>query len=200
MRTESPRSPCSTPESQYPERTGNGSSRWNFSLRYLRTSSLRSSPARASAGSPGRSCCSPKIRIETKNSVGTIRARRCSRYFSIASLRHPQPLQPHHSVGHRAQAGELGAVAPQPMAVEDVTDRAVAVHLLGDLLVELDALRRVEGAARLVDELVDLRVAVARIVERRLAGEVDLQVAVGIGAAAPGEDVGLELALVGEGQ
>jgi hypothetical protein len=30
-------------------------------------------------GSPGRSCCSPKIRTETKNSVGTIVARRCSR-------------------------------------------------------------------------------------------------------------------------
>ena len=35
--------------------------------------------ASAIAGSPGRSCCSPKIRIETKNSVGAIVARRWRR-------------------------------------------------------------------------------------------------------------------------
>ena len=31
-----------------------------------------SSPARIIAGSPGSSCCSPKISIDTKTSVGTI--------------------------------------------------------------------------------------------------------------------------------
>jgi hypothetical protein len=42
----------------------------------------RSSPAIAIAGSPGSSCCSPKIRIETKKSVGTIAASRFARNCS----------------------------------------------------------------------------------------------------------------------
>src|SRR3990170_1179834 len=106
-------------------------------------SGSRSSPASATAGSPGRSCCSPKIRTETKNSVGTIVARRRSRYFVISSV-HLQSLQPHHAVGHRAQAAELVGVRPEPVPVVEIDDRPVLGDLLRDLVVGRGAPRRIE--------------------------------------------------------
>src|SRR5581483_4489487 len=39
-----------------------------------------------SAGSPGNRCCSEKIRIDTKNSVGTTWAMRRAKKFSICAL------------------------------------------------------------------------------------------------------------------
>src|SRR6266404_8044041 len=44
----------------------------------------RSSPAITSAGSPGSNCCSEKIRIDTKNSVGISCRIRLPRKFSMA--------------------------------------------------------------------------------------------------------------------
>src|SRR5712664_1718981 len=196
MRTESPRSPCSTPESQYPYRSGSGSSRWNLARRYATTFGARSSPASAIAGSPGSSCCSPKIRIETKNSVGTRVARRCSRYFSTSI--HSQALHAHQAVGHRTQAGKLRGMRPQPIAVVQIHDRPLFRHFGCDLLEQPGALRRIERGARAVDEIVQLGLADAGVVQRLLAREVDMQVAVRIGAPAPGEHVGLELAFVGQ--
>src|SRR5437899_1612559 len=101
-----------------------------------------SSPAIASAGSPGRSCCSPKIITDTKKRVGMMVARRRARKASIRASRsiHLEALQPHHAVGHGAQPGELRVVRPQPVAVIDVDDRAVLQDLRGDLLEEPPAL------------------------------------------------------------
>src|SRR3954453_17219512 len=47
-------------------------------------SGSRSSPAITNAGSPGSNCCSEKIRIDTKNSVGISCTRRRARKVSIA--------------------------------------------------------------------------------------------------------------------
>src|SRR5450631_1452432 len=47
------------------------------------TSGSRSSPAITSAGSPGNRCCSEKIRIDTKNSVGISCRMRLPRKFSM---------------------------------------------------------------------------------------------------------------------
>ena len=46
---------------------------------------LPGDPAIASAGSPGRSCCSPKISTDTRKSVGRIAERRFARNASIAA-------------------------------------------------------------------------------------------------------------------
>ncbi len=51
---------------------------------------------------------------------------------------------------------------------------------------------------RRVDLLVDRRVAVAGVVERPFAGEEVVEIAVGIGAAAPGEELRLVVALLRE--
>src|SRR3546814_3659955 len=52
-----------------------------------------SSPAMARAGSPGNSCCSPKMIIETKIRVGMMMAKRRSRNRVIRSEEHTSELQ-----------------------------------------------------------------------------------------------------------
>src|ERR1043166_742520 len=106
----------------------------------------RSSPAIAIAGSPGRSCCSPKIRIETKNSVGTIAASRFARNWST-----------------RPSAGLLAE-----LHVLQAHERKVAMLEPRGLGEELLALGSVIGGARFGDELVEFRIGVAGIVERLL--------------------------------
>ena len=166
-----------------------------------------SSPARIFAGSPGSSCCRPKISIDTSTSVGTTVPRRRARKPSIeaneararlrAVRRHLQPRHPQQPVGQAAHAAQLGVVGPEPVAVVEIDDRPLLQHPRGDLLEHLLALRRIAGRARLRQQRVGLRVAVAGVVERLLAAVEAEQVAVGVGPAAPGEDVGLEVALVG---
>src|SRR3954465_544719 len=112
----------------------------------------RSSPAMATAGSPGSNCCSPKIRIETKNSVGTIAAMRVRRNRPIDGPLELEALQPHEPVRHRLEAPELGRVRPQPVAMEEVHDGLVLRFRLRDLLEELGALLRVGGGPLLGDE------------------------------------------------
>src|SRR5574337_1224500 len=94
-----------------------------------------SSPARIIAGSPGSSCCKPKISIETTTSVGTIVARRWSANLPIVeggrSGAELQALHPQQAVGQRAHAGELGVVGPDPVAVVQVDDRPFLQHARG---------------------------------------------------------------------
>src|SRR5882757_10718659 len=93
----------------------------------------RSSPAITSAGSPGNRCCSEKIRIETKNSVGITCSRRRARKFSMVLLvsRAPpcsfefQPDHAHQPVGHLPVALELLGVRDQERAVIEVDDGLV---------------------------------------------------------------------------
>src|SRR5947199_9774123 len=60
-----------------------GSSRYCWRICAI-TAGSRSSPAITSAGSPGSNCCSEKIRIDTKNSVGISCTRRRARKVSMA--------------------------------------------------------------------------------------------------------------------
>src|SRR5688572_32765259 len=140
----------------------------------------RSSPASTIAGSPGSSCCSPKTSIDTNSSVGTISARRRPRKLSILSRRprlrgdggtslEAQSLHAHHSVRHRAKAAQLVRVGPQPVAVVEIDDRAILQRIRGHLLVELHALRQVALGPRAIEQLVDLGLAIARVIERLLA-------------------------------
>src|SRR5258706_9429879 len=110
----------------------------------------RSSPASAIAGSPGSSCCRPKISTDTKNSVGMIAASRFSRKSSTGApaSAHLQVLQPDDAVGNGAKPGELVGVGPQPVAVGDIDDGPVLRDLRGDLLEDLAALGGVGGRGR----------------------------------------------------
>src|SRR5258705_11837542 len=95
------------------------------------TAGSRSSPAMTSAGSPGSRCCSEKIRIDTKNSVGTSWARRLARKLSMGTPR-AQPLsfqlQPDHAhqpVRHLLLAFELGGVPEQQLGMIEIDDRLI---------------------------------------------------------------------------
>src|SRR5215475_14050095 len=100
------------------------------------------------AGSPGNRCCSEKIRIDTKNSVGTSWTMRRARKFSMASLvsRVPpslqlQPDHAHQAVLHLLVAFELVGMRDDDAAVIEIEDRLVFHRKLGQLLVDRLALR-----------------------------------------------------------
>src|SRR5208282_1253786 len=100
------------------------------------TSGSRSSPASTRAGSPGSSCCSPKMMIETKTTVGTAITRRRMRKASMAAGRSwPDPAgrvllelearHAHEPVRKGREARELLAEAVDPAAVVKIDDRQV---------------------------------------------------------------------------
>src|SRR5450432_3196544 len=102
------------------------------------TSGSRSSPAITSAGSPGNRCCSEKIRIDTKNSVGinctTRLARKLSMRQSVFGASPSLQLQPdhaHQTVRHLLVAFELGGMRDQKFAVREIDQRLVVEHNLG---------------------------------------------------------------------
>src|SRR5262249_6657200 len=167
------------------------------------TSGSRSSPAMTSAGSPGRSCCSKKMITDRKNSVGTSCSSRLPRNVSMArsaSRRSPkyrrplselQPDHAHQAVRHLSIALEPSGMGDQYAPMIQVENRRVLEHGLGQLLVDRLALRHFGGNARFVEQLVGVRIAIAGIIQRRLALVEVIGVAVGIGAAAPAEQIGL---------
>ena len=78
LRSDSPRSPRSSLPIQMPYCTTTGRSRWYFARMAATATGSCSSPASATAASPGRSFWSEKISTDTKNSVGTSTATRCA--------------------------------------------------------------------------------------------------------------------------
>ena len=71
LRIDSPKSPRSTRPIQIAYWIGTGRSRWYFWRMAATATGSCSSPASATAASPGKSCWREKIRSETKNRVGT---------------------------------------------------------------------------------------------------------------------------------
>src|ERR1700733_9104040 len=125
------------------------------------TAGSRSSPAITSAGSPGNRCWSEKIRIDTKNSVGTICRRRLPRKFSMvfcllrkgkggrkarraaSGRRLPELLSlqlqsddADQSILHLPIAFELLGMREQELLVIEVDDRLVVQHDLGQFFVD----------------------------------------------------------------
>src|SRR5215469_4820345 len=101
------------------------------------TAGSRSSPASAVAGSPGNSCCSPKINNDTKNRVGTISAIRRKRKVVMrkeGSL-HPDPLRADQAVGIEGEPSELRACSVQIFTMPQINQRPVGEHMLGYFLV-----------------------------------------------------------------
>src|SRR5438093_40278 len=103
----------------------------------------------AIAGSPGKSCCRPKIRTETRKSVGTSAASRRARKRDTARARslHAQAREPHHAVGDRLQSRELRVVREEQVAVVQVEDRAQLRFERRGLLEILSALPGIDGDA-----------------------------------------------------
>src|SRR5579883_869359 len=102
----------------------------------------------------------------------------------------------HEAVGIGLEAGELLRIAVNPLAVIEIDDRQIALRDRIDLVIELLARGGIARLARLVQQLVDLGVAVAPVIEVPLAGEEGIEVAVRIDAAAPADLIGFEVALL----
>src|SRR5471032_2271423 len=119
----------------------------------------RSSPAMISAGSPGSSCCRPKISIDTRISVGMICSSRRVRKTSI--LLELQSDHAHQPVGHLPVAVELVAVRHQYLRMIEVEDRTGAFRREPgrDILVRGLAVGCRALGARLVLCCVDLGIA-----------------------------------------
>src|SRR5215510_201070 len=83
------------------------------------TAGSRSSPAMISAGSPGSSCCRPKISIDTRISVGMICSSRWLRKASIALLQ-PDADDADQPVGHLLVALDLVRQGHQHLGVVEV--------------------------------------------------------------------------------
>src|SRR5215468_8812703 len=105
----------------------------------------------------------------------------------------------HQPVGHLREPFDPVAERDQDLRVIEIEEarRRAGQHLGGDLLVHRLAPGRVVDAPRLLMQGVDLGIAVAVVVERPLADLGDEGVAVGIGAAAPAEQVELVVAFLG---
>src|SRR5436309_1968040 len=121
----------------------------------------------------------------------------CARLLRPRSLSELESLDPDQAIRHGAQPGELAGVTPQPLSMIEIDDGPIDEHDGRELLEYLGALCGFTQRARFVQQLIDLGFAITRVVERLLAGVETEDVAIRIGAAAPGEHVRLELALVG---
>src|SRR5579883_3105182 len=126
--------------------------------------------------------------------------RRCQGTLYVAATRsmQHQSLRPDEAVGKRREAREPRREAIDPLTVIEVEHRPVFQYLLGDLGVVLQALGRIGDLARGIDLAIRRRIAIMAIVERALAGEEIIEIGIGIDAAAPTEEIGAELALLGE--
>src|SRR5262249_16484344 len=156
-----------------------------------------------SAGSPGRSCCSEKMITDTKNNVGMSCNSRLPRKVSMAFARLARSLfqlqsdHAHETVSQLPITLKPRRVSDQHARVIEVENRRIFQNDLGQLFVDRLALGHVGGNARLVEQIVDLRIAIACIIQGRLALVEGINVAVGISAAAPTEEKGLILAGLG---
>src|SRR5690348_5472943 len=125
-----------------------------------------------SAGSPGSSCCSPKISIDTMISVGMICSSRWTRKESTPGLLELEADHAHQTVGHLPVALEPVGVRDQHLRVVEVDDRALGQVLGGDLLVGLLAVLELRLRARLGVGRVDFLVAIA-VGVLRLAADME---------------------------
>src|SRR3546814_5707508 len=98
--------------------------------------------------------------------------------------------QPDHAIRIRNETLDFLVQRPDPGRVIEVDDRHVLIEDLARRVVARLAILVVAALARLVQQLVHLRVAVLRIVDAALAGDELVQVAVGIDAARPADQIG----------
>src|SRR5712671_2724197 len=129
----------------------------------------RSSPAMISAGSPGSSCCRPKISIDTRISVGMICSSRWVRKASKVLLQLDAD-HAHQAVRQLLVALNLVGMRHQHLGVVEIDDRALGEEFPGHDLVELLAFGEIALGTRLGMGRIDLLVAELAVVLRRVAG------------------------------
>src|SRR6516165_4326141 len=167
-----------------------------------------------SSASPMRKVCAPAapaISIDPANHAATsvrpfiiaVPPRSCLSSSAFGALHcslELQPLRADQTVWQRGEAGQLVAERPQPFLMIEIHDRQVLERLLGDIAVIGETLVRCRDAARRVELAVDVRVAVAARIEtgRRLARHEIIDVSIGVGAPAPTNRIGLEVAFCGK--
>src|SRR5690606_15916844 len=115
---------------------------------------------------------------------------------SSLTLREGHPLQPYQAVRVRLEALDVRPVREEQDRVVQVDYVPVGQVALERLPVEVVPGLGRRGRARLVQQPVDLLVAVARLVQRPLAGVELVDVAVGVDAARPAHGEGRVLALL----
>src|SRR5262245_6575091 len=101
-----------------------------------------------SAGSPGSSCCRPRISIDTRMSVGMICSSRWVRKASKALL-HFDADDADEAIRHLLVALDLVGVRHKHLGVVEVDDRAFGEKLSCDDLVVLLALGEITLGPRL---------------------------------------------------
>src|SRR3954454_17492279 len=198
VRVDVPRSPRTTWPSQSTYWTGTGSFRPYFSRIAVSARWLWSSPASASAGSPG-SARTPAntTMLETRRTISEAPARR-SRYpcMSDPAASHAREAQSRQPIGPHLDAGHVTARPGEQVVVVEVDDVAVVQQRGDHALVDRAALGRIGCRAPVRKRLVDRGVRLAAVVQRALALLLVEQVAVGVDAPRPAHLEGVEVALV----
>src|SRR5690606_1720344 len=172
VRSDLPRSPRASCPSHARYCTGTGSSRRERSRRAARASGSGGAAARISAGSAGSERWMAKTISVTMNSVGiAVSARRPTKgstacLASSLTLREGHPLQPYQAVRVRLEALDVRPVREEQDRVVQVDYVPVGQVALERLPVEVVPGLGRRGRARLVQQPVDLLVAVARLVQR----------------------------------
>src|SRR3981081_581225 len=161
VRTEVPKSPCTRLLNQAAYCTGTGSLKRYFWRIYSTTSGVRSSPASASAGSPGNSFCRPNTSIDTSSRVGSaVPSRRRTRaVMSSPSIHRLDAGQAQQAVGHHDDAADRFARGEKPVRMVQRDRRQRGEIDVGRLGVERLALGLVCLAAGLRPDRVELLVA-----------------------------------------
>src|SRR5215218_7333904 len=201
-----PRSPCSTPPSQSTYCTTIGLFRPSCSRICSLACSEASGPRMTVAGSPGMRFISEKHTTLTIKRIGSVRSRRRIRNATpgnlppvllLLFLAHASEPQDAVRVGLEAPDGRLHGEVRGLVVVVEVDIGHVLVQDLHDLAVELLAPDLVAGGARFVEELVHLRVAVARVVEVAVGHREVVDVEIRVDASAPAQEQGLEVPVRG---
>src|SRR5262249_8517302 len=119
--------------------------------------------------------------------------------FIVFLLLEREAHDAHQPVGHLGKAVDAVAERDQDLRMVEVEEASggAGQHLGGDLLVHRLSCGGTAGARRLLLEGGDLGIEIAVVVERPLADLGDERVAVGVGAAAPAEQVELVVAFLG---
>src|SRR5438874_3124205 len=110
-----------------------------------------------SAGSPGKSCCRPKISIDTRISVGMICSSRWVRKASKVLLQLDAD-HAHQAVRQLLIAFDLVGMRHQDLGVIEVDDRALGEEFLRHYFVDLLAFGEIALGTRLGMGRIDLLV------------------------------------------
>src|ERR1700712_5579022 len=170
------------------------------------TAGSRSAPAMACTGSPGSSFCRVKTNSETRISVGMALSRRRRMKVSMATPRgrggytqgagsfEGDVVQANQAIGIGHETGQVAAHGDDSWVEVQVTGRHIVGQQAQGLEIQGLTLRLIVHGARLVQQLVEFRVAEVSVVLAALAGHELMNVTVRIRPPGPGAHADLEIA------